>query len=203
MELLVEDLSVGYPDAPALLSGWSARIGPGLTQIHGDTGSGKTALLQVLAGALAPRAGRLVLDGVALHSDADGYRARLRHPDLWSRAPDGRVARTLLQAGDDADPLYTLLLQGFALQPHLDKTLDMLSTGTRRKLLLAEALLARPPLTLLDEPAAALDQGSQRCLWQALAQVAAEADRAVLVASGQRLSELPLAASIELGHAPA
>ena len=64
----------------------------------------------------------------------------------------------------------TAQLEGFALHEHLDKRLEMLSTGTRRKLRLAAALASGATLVLLDDPGAALDARSQRHLAEALRQ---------------------------------
>jgi ABC-type transport system involved in cytochrome c biogenesis ATPase subunit len=44
------------------------------------------------------------------------------------------------------------LIDGFGLQPHLDKPLYMLSTGSKRKVWLSAALAAGAPLTLIDQP---------------------------------------------------
>ena len=54
------------------------------------------------------------------------------------------------------------------------------------------------PLTLLDEPTGGLDAGSTRCLWRTLAEVAQEGGRAVIVASGECIDGVPLAATITL-----
>ena len=184
------------------MSGWSARIGAGVTLLHGDTASGKSTLLRVLAGAL-PATGRLVLAGASLDTEPDAYR---RNVFLCEPATDAfeqvtaRACTHSLSAGDaafDAAEWHTLV-EGFALSPHLDKPLYMLSTGSKRKVWLAAALASGRALTLLDEPTGGLDAGSIRCLWSALGRVADGRDRAVIVASAERIDRVPLAATIEL-----
>ncbi|MEJ8845193.1 hypothetical protein [Variovorax rhizosphaerae] len=53
-------------------------------------------------------------------------------------------------------------------------------------------------MTLLDEPTGALDAASIRCLWRTLADVSREPGRAFVIASGERIANVPLAATIEL-----
>jgi ABC-type cobalamin/Fe3+-siderophores transport system ATPase subunit len=64
--------------------------------------------------------------------------------------------------------------------------------------MLAAALASGCALTLLDEPVGALDAPSVAYLMQALGAFAASSDRAIVVASSERLDTLPLAAVIEL-----
>ncbi|MGJ7583205.1 ATP-binding cassette domain-containing protein, partial [Variovorax sp. RHLX14] len=48
--LRIDALRFAYPDQPALVSNWNASIGPGVTLLYGDTGTGKSALLRTVAG---------------------------------------------------------------------------------------------------------------------------------------------------------
>ncbi|KQP14985.1 ATP-binding cassette domain-containing protein [Pseudorhodoferax sp. Leaf267] len=198
----VERLRFAYPGEPVLVRDWSATIAPGITELHGDTGSGKTTLLRVLAGEL-PAAGRLTLGGAVLAEAPDRYRRQVFYIDPGTErfhALTGRACIAALAEGDAGfdGARCEALVQGFGLEPHIEKPLYMLSTGSRRKVWLAAALASGRPLTLLDEPTAALDSGSIRHLWSALADVAARRDRAVLLASSERIEGLPLAASIFL-----
>lgn len=202
MRLRIEGLHLAYPGEPALVADWSAVIGPGVTELHGDTGSGKTSLLRVLAGELAAK-GRLTLGDAALGDAPDAYRRQVFYVDPTTdrfHAITGRDCQAALGADDSGFDAARCdaLVQGFGLEPHIDKPLYMLSTGSRRKVWLAAALASGRALTLLDEPTAALDSGSVRCLWQALADIAARRDRVVVVASSERIEGLPLAASFVL-----
>lgn len=201
MRLRIEGLHLAYPGEPPLVADWSAVIGPGVTELHGDTGSGKTSLLRVLAGELAAK-GRLTL-GDATLLGSPGYRSQVFYVDPTTEAFHAVTGHACIAAlrADDAGfdaARCDALVQGFGLEPHMAKPLYMLSTGSRRKVWLAAALASGRALTLLDEPAAALDSGSVRCLWQALADMAARRERAVVVASSERIEGLPLAASFLL-----
>ncbi|CAN5878631.1 heme ABC exporter ATP-binding protein CcmA [soil metagenome] len=196
-------LGFAYPGEPALIGDWSATIDPGVTLLHGDTGSGKSTLLRVLAGALPAAAGRLTLAGIELRDDAATYRRKVFFCEPATEAFDQvstRQCTATLSEGDEGfdEPAWQQLTEGFALTPHLDKPLYMLSTGSKRKVWLAAALASGRSMVLLDEPTGALDAASVRCLWAALGRAALRSDRAVVLASAERVTQVPLAATIEL-----
>ena len=200
--LHIQSLSFAYSGQPALFCDWSAAIGAGVTLVHGDTGSGKSTLLCVLAGAL-PASGRLALDGVHLDDDADAYRRHVFFCDATTAAFDQHTARECSaqwSAGDSGfdDTRWQRLVGGFALAPHLDKSMHMLSTGSKRKVWLAAALASGRALVLLDEPTGGLDAASIGCLWRELTRCARQAERAIVVASAERIVSVPLAGAIEL-----
>lgn len=200
----VQGLRFGFPDAagePPLIADWSARLPPGITLLYGETGAGKSVLLRLLAGVQAADAGRLQIGDAVLAEAPARYRDQLFFVDPVTQAFDQMTARDCLVqlAGADADlGVRDALVEGFGLAPHLDKSLYMLSTGSKRKVWLAAALAGRRPVVLLDEPTAALDQGSVRCLWEALAAIGAARTRTVVVASSEAALALPLAARIDL-----
>lgn len=201
--LHIDHLRFAYPGDPPIAAGWSARIGAGVTLLHGDTGSGKSTLLRVLAGALPATGGRLTLAGAALPEAAEAYRRQVFFVDPSTDAFDAmgveECAASLRSADVPFDAArWQALIDGFSLAPHLAKKMFMLSTGSKRKVWLAAALASSRPLTLLDEPTAGLDAGSMRCLWRTLAEVAQEGGRAVIVASGERVDGVPLTATFTL-----
>ena len=200
--LRAQALNFAYDGEPPLVRQWSATIGAGVTLLYGDTGSGKSTLLHLLAGAL-PAQGRLTLVGVHLDEDAAAYRRNVFFCDPTTDGFDQRTARDTTAQLSAGDPHFSAdrwqaLVDGFALTPHLDKPIYMLSTGSKRKVWLAAALASGRALVLLDEPAAGLDAASIGCLWGALARCAGQADQAVIVASAQRIERVPLAGLIEL-----
>ena len=146
--------------------------------VTGDEGRGKSALLRLIAGELRPDAGRILIGASAdpaQPADPVAPRQRLFWCDPQSDRHDGQVARDYLAMQRQGRPGWSeaalaAQLEGFALHEHLDKRLEMLSTGTRRKLRLAAALASGATLVLLDDPGAALDARSQRHLAEALRQ---------------------------------
>ena len=200
--LVVKDLCFAYPGQPPLLSGWSASIGAGLTQLYGDDGSGKSTLLRLIAGRL-PAKGQLSLAGASSNVDPKSYQRSVFFVDPETGEFDEVTATectSMLRAGDAGfdEARWESCVEGFSLVPHLAKPMYMLSTGSKRKVWLAAALASGRALTLLDEPTAALDNASIRFLWRVLADVAGSYGRAIVVASAAQLDAVPLSASIEL-----
>jgi ABC-type multidrug transport system ATPase subunit len=203
--LRIEDLGFAYPEQPAIASGWNAAIGPGVTLLYGDTGTGKSALLHVIAG-LLPATGRLTVAGARLDSAPEAYRKNVFFVDPTTERFHQVTPRECTATLNEGNPRFSeekwqALVEGFSLAPHLDKKMFMLSTGSKRKVWMAAGLASGRPLILLDEPTAGLDAPSTRCLWHTLAGLPAQgtqAVQAVLVASAARLDTVPLAASIDL-----
>lgn len=187
-ELLRADaLNFAWPGAAPLLSGLSLQLPPGLSWLTGDEGCGKSSLLALLAGAQAPQAGRLWAAGHWLHEDAESYRRQVFWIHPATDAHDGLPAQAFLDAQAARWPDFdraTLsgLLEAFGLGPHLHKPLYMLSTGSKRKVWLSAAFAAGAPVTLIDQPFAALDAPSARCVAECLGEAARHPRRAWLVA---------------------
>lgn len=200
-------LSFSYarPSVPLLFDQLNLVLQPGVTLVCGDEGSGKTTLLQLLAGALQPGAasGPLRIRGASLQLDRPAYLRQVAWLDPRDSALDRQSAKQIFATvqmshpDSDLDALQSHIA-GLSLLPHLDKTLDRLSTGTRRKVLLAAVLAAQAPLTLLDQPFKALDRPSIDYLLQLLAEAASHPSRAWLVADYEAPTGVALAGVIEL-----
>jgi ABC-type multidrug transport system ATPase subunit len=206
--LMADRLSFSHPHPPGppLFDQLCLVLPPGVTWLGGDEGSGKTTLLQLLAG-LLPMTGHLQILGVSLTDDRPAYRRQVAWLDPRDTALDGQTARQIFaalpppQTGDAPDPSQALArhIEGLSLAPHLDKTLTMLSTGTRRKVLMAATLAANAPVTLLDQPFMALDRPSIDYLLALLAEAVRHPRRAWVVADYVAPLGVALAAVIELG----
>ncbi len=197
--LEIQGLCFGYPGRP-LLQHLSLRIGPGLTVVQGDDGSGKTSLLRLLAGTLQAQSGTLQLDGIALAAmDA----SQVFYAEPADTGPDALSVRQWHQAVQQRYPrfnqaLWATLLDTLGLLPHQEKQLYMLSTGSKRKLLLAAAAASGARLPLLEQVFAALDQRSVQVVRQLLAQACGQSDRIWVLADYQAPPDLPLAQLITL-----
>ena len=203
--LTVEGLSFRYRDPKVeLFAGLSIAIPPGVTLVQGGDGRGKSTLLRLLAGALPVEAGQLQLNGVSLKEQPDAYRRQL----LWVEPRTSDFDQlTPLQyfeslraryAGFDAT-VAKQLAEGLGLEPHLNKQLFMLSTGSKRKAWLAAAFASGASLLLLDEPFAALDAPSIAFIKQLLQDTSAHPGRAVVIADYEAPEHVVLAGLVDLG----
>lgn len=181
---------------PPLPEGLSFDVRPGLTFVRGGEGRGKTTLLRLLAGELAPASGTCVR-----------HARTVWHATPADPAHDAMVTREWLQARRATLPAWhedvaQALSEAFQLVPHLDKPMFMLSAGTRRKVGLVGAAASRADLVLLECPFAALDARSRAVLGELLAEAAAGTRQAWVLADHERpaaLDDLPLAATVDLG----
>ena len=202
--LQADDLSFAYPQQPVsrLFAGLSVALAPGVTLVCGDECSGKTTLLKLLAGQL-PTSGDLRIRGVSLAENRASYLSQLAWLDPRDAALDQQTARQIFAGLSQKHPGFEpAALQahvaGLSLTPHLDKALYMLSTGSRRKVLLAAMLSAGCAVTLLDQPFMALDRPSIDYLLGLLAEAARHPGRAWLVADYETPRGVTLAGVIRL-----
>jgi len=198
--LRIARLCLRWPDGAAQFRDLTLDIGAGVTLLHGD--SGKTTLLRVIAGELAAD-GRVELDGRTRHDDPGAWSrdvARLDATDehLDALTPDGVMAALGRRHGTLDASAWRRHVDAFGLQPHLAKTMFQLSTGSRRKVVLAASLALRCPLILLDDATAGLDAASLRHLRQALAEANADPRRALLVVAGAGLDGVECNATVTL-----
>lgn len=193
-------LSFGYGTEPLLFDEMSLALPPGVSFIGGDESAGKTTLLRLLAGDL-PARGELRINDVSLAQDRAAYRRQVAWIDPQSTALDSQTAHQIFATTLPAcnPDMLDAHIDGLALAPHLDKTLTMMSTGTRRKVLIAASLAAEAPVTLLDQPFKALDRPSIDYLLAVLAQASRHPARAWVVADYEPPPGVALAMLIELG----
>ena len=151
----------------------SFRADPGITVLFGPSGAGKTSVLDLIAGILTPKRGRIAVDGQVLYDSS----ARV------NLAPEKRRVGYIFQDARLFPHLsvHANLLYGYNLTPqgqrysregHIVDLLGIghllarapasLSGGEQQRVAIGRAILASPRLLLMDEPLASLDEARKQ-----------------------------------------
>jgi len=190
--------------APAI-SALSTVIHAGrITGLVGPDGSGKTTLMRMFAGLLAPSAGHLRVAGLDPLRDASALHQVVGYmPQKFGLYEDLTVQENLtLYAdlrgvlGEDRVSSFAHLLAFTDLARFTTRPAGKLSGGMKQKLGLACALLGQPKVLLLDEPSVGVDPISRRELWRMVNSLA-DAGMAI-VWSTSYLDEAELCAEVRL-----
>lgn len=163
--LLLDGAGYGVPGR-VLLSGVSAHLSEARIGIVGRNGSGKTTLLRLLAGLVAPTAGRVRVDGIDPFTDRAGALARIgilfQNPDHQILFPvvEEELAFGLRQqglGGPEALARARAVLAAQGRAHWAGAAVSTLSQGQRQMVCLMAVLAMGPATLLLDEPYAWLD----------------------------------------------
>ena len=146
-----ERVVFAHADAAPILDGADLRLDGGFTAVVGENGAGKTTLLRLVAGELAPDAGRVSVV-------PPGARVALCPQEV--AAPGPGVEALAVRADGEA-----LRLRGaLALDAPALRRGESLSPGERKRWQIAAALAAEPDVLLLDEPTNHADAGARALL---------------------------------------
>jgi molybdate transport system ATP-binding protein len=145
------------------------KTGSGLVALFGRSGSGKTSIINIIAGLVRPARGRVTIDATVLVDTERGlfmprHRRRVGYVFQEGRLfPHLTVRQNLLygrwfarqtKGGDDLDRVVNLL----GIAGLLDRRPGRLSGGEKQRVAIGRALLADPRVLLMDEPLASLDE---------------------------------------------
>jgi molybdate transport system ATP-binding protein len=152
----------------AFALGLAFTAGPGLTALFGRSGSGKTSIVNIIAGLVRPERGRVVVDGTVLLDTAQGiavpkHQRRVGYVFQEARLfPHLTVRQNLLfgrwftPSGERRSTLEQIVSL-LGIEALLERRPSALSGGEKQRVAIGRALLASPRLLLMDEPLAALD----------------------------------------------
>ena len=204
VELILKNLSIGYPRR-MLLSGLDVRFPAGtLTALVGRNGTGKSTLLRAMAGLTKPISGEVLVEGncglritnyeLAALSPREAARIvgfvsteRIRITNLKVRdlAALGRTPYTdwigSQTPQDRAAVDEALSLTG--MSAFADKAVETLSDGEAQRVMIARVLAQDTPVILLDEPTAFLDFVARREVCELLARLACERGKTIVFSS--------------------
>ncbi|ASN51316.1 ABC transporter ATP-binding protein [Sinomonas sp. R1AF57] len=204
--LTLRDVSLHFGGVK-VLQDVSFEVEPGsIFGLVGPNGAGKTSLFNCISGHYKPSSGSITIDGTEVVGSAPSRLARLglsrtfQHPALQLRAtvlenvllgghlrlPGGPVSwalslpnTTRAERAMRAEALELLERAGLGWAAHLPA--DELSHGLHKGIELWRALLSKPSLLLLDEPAAGLSHGEVEQLIETVRQVRAEQDITIVI----------------------
>lgn len=164
MTLIIENLTKDYGEICAL-NDVSFTFKKGIYALLGPNGAGKTTLLNLLTQNILPKSGIILCDGQLINKPSKLYRSRLGYMPQQQQLPHGFTAERFLfyiaalkgMSKENASTQINELLDVCNLTEHRKKNLGALSGGMKQRVLLAQTLLNKPELIILDEPTAGLD----------------------------------------------
>lgn len=204
--ILLDHLTKAFADTIAV-NDVSFDVGAGeIFGLIGPDGAGKTTTLRVLATALAPTSGRVMVDGRDIVRDAEAIKQEIGYmPQRFALYGDLTVVENMNFFADifgspqTGRAVLTEKLLGFArLEQFKTRPARNLSGGMQKKLALATTLMHRPRVLLLDEPTTGVDPVSRREFWDLLTNIHLEG--VTIVVSTPYLDEAERCTRVALMH---
>ena len=161
----VTDLSKSYGAVQAL-RGVSFKIAEGeIVGLLGPNGAGKTTILKILTGYLQPDSGTVIMDGLDVLTHTREVQARIGYlPENAPLYPDLNVQTYLKMMADirqippdEQLACFSEAVRAVGVEEYLTRPIGKLSKGYRQRVGLAQAILHRPRILILDEPTLGLD----------------------------------------------
>lgn len=212
-ELILDDLRFSYPEGPEIFSGANMTIPAGTrVGILGDSGIGKSTLLDLLQLHLHPRGGRILVDGHDIAEfDPRLWRARIavvpQDPVIFRDSLANNVRYSVPNASNEEiveacsraglDSLVEKLPQG--IDTIVSERGASLSGGERQRIALARALLQKPVVLLLDEPTSAVDPEAELVLVRQIEHLFAGTTQLIVSHRPSALANAELLLAVENG----
>ncbi|MPZ67593.1 MAG: ATP-binding cassette domain-containing protein [Pseudonocardiaceae bacterium] len=161
----------------------------------GPNGAGKTTCVRILSTLLRPDSGRATVAGVDVLADPDGVRRRIGLSGQFAAVDENltgfenlyMVARLYGMSRASSRSRARQLLSRFRLEEAAERPAKGYSGGMRRRLDLAGALVAEPPVVVLDEPTTGLDPRGRLDTWEVIGELVT--DGASVLLTTQYLEE--------------
>jgi len=130
--------------------------------IRGQNGSGKTMLLRAISGLIKLSSGRITIDGKVLHEDIDypqSIGVMIENPQFWKHYTGYQVLKTLAAIKKIiSEQEIKMAIERVGLDPEDKRHINKYSLGMKQRIGIAQAIMEKPEIILLDEPTNALDQ---------------------------------------------
>ncbi len=178
----IEELSKNFGTVTAV-DGLTLKVGKGeVLGFLGPNGAGKSTTMKMVTGYLAPDSGTVRVMGHDIETDtlaaqrAIGYlpEGAPAYGDMTARAFLGFIAGVRGFKGAEAKARIEAAAAKTGLGPALDRRIETLSKGFRRRVGLAQAILHDPPVLILDEPTDGLDPNQKHTVRKLISAMRAE-----------------------------
>lgn len=210
----IDHLSKSFGDVKAV-NDVSFRVREGeFFAFLGVNGAGKSTTINIICGQLAADGGSVTIDGLDVAREAENIKRELGVVFQGSMLDGALTVRENLESraalygicGADFKKRLAELARALDFESILNRRLDRLSGGQRRRIDVARALLHKPKLLILDEPTTGLDPQTRKKLWSFISELrrsekmtvfltthymeeAAEADYVVIIDGGKIAAE--------------
>ena len=179
----IKGLKKTYPGGVQALKSIDLELPEGVFGLLGPNGAGKTTLMKILATLLEPESGKVDFNGVDLIAQKHAARRMLGYlPQEFGLYPSLTAEQTLnyfarLKGVADArerGALIDALIEKVNLSSARRQPVGEFSGGMKQRLGVAQALIGRPELIIVDEPTAGLDPEERARFHNLLSEIAAE-----------------------------
>ena len=189
--IVTEGLTKRYGSAVTALDQLTVAVGPGVTGLVGANGAGKSTMIKILLGLLAPTSGRAAVLGHDTATAAEAIRALTGYmPEHDCLPPDVTATDFVTHMGrmsgvppTAAKERAAEVLRHVGLYEERYRQIGTYSTGMKQRVKLAQALVGDPRLLLLDEPTNGLDPAGRTAMLELIARIGTEFGISVVVAS--------------------
>ena len=184
LAISIDGLTRHYPGGVIALDRLTLTVPRGsVFGLLGPNGAGKTTTLRLLAGLTRPTAGRAIVNSLLVAENPLAVRRVLGYLEQDPRAygwMTGREQVAMLGRlhglrGSELTGAVDVALERVDLGAAADRRAGTYSGGMRQRLGIAGALVHRPPILVLDEPASSLDPGGRRDILELIASLRGEA----------------------------
>jgi len=156
MNLILKSLSFSYEDEEVLKDiNFNFQSGV-LNIVSGESGVGKTSLLNLIAGLERPSSGSIVLDNITQADSNHFIEPEKRNIGFvfqdFALFPHMNIESNITFAGESDNKFFNRLVRSMSLADHLKKYPHEISGGQQQRVSIARALFSKPKILLVDEP---------------------------------------------------
>jgi ABC-2 type transport system ATP-binding protein len=183
MSLTITGLSKTYPNGVQALKNISLSIGNNMFGLLGPNGAGKSTLMRTIATLQEPDSGSITLDGINVLTDKNAIRQTLGYlPQEFGVYPKMSATDMLshlavmkgITNSGERKAVVDALLNQTNLWDFRKKALSTYSGGMKQRFGIAQALLGKPRLIIVDEPTAGLDPAERNRFLNLLSSIASD-----------------------------